>query len=79
MYRFQRYDGPIINRVIRCLVSSGALHLFTGCGNGYGTVGIAWRGGMCDKRGYNTGEHAVILHLGVSENVVYPSKTQWFC
>lgn len=33
----------------------GALHLFTGCGNGYGTVGIAWRGGMCDKRGYNTG------------------------
>ena len=34
----------------------GALHLFTGCGNGYGTVGIAWRGGMCDKRGYNTGE-----------------------
>eukprot|EP00435_Cladocopium_sp_Y103_P013834 s1678_g3.t1 len=34
---------------------SRALHLFTGCGNGYGTVGIAWRGGMCDKRGYNTG------------------------
>jgi len=33
----------------------GALHLFTGCGNGFGVVGVAWVRGMCDTRGYNTG------------------------
>ena len=59
---YQRVSGGAASvRVIHSLLSKswGALHLFTGCGNGYGTVGIAWRGGMCDKRGYNTGEHSI--------------------
>ncbi|CAE8693226.1 unnamed protein product, partial [Polarella glacialis] len=33
----------------------GAMHLFTGCGTGVGTVGIAWIGAICDTKGYNTG------------------------
>lgn len=33
----------------------GALHLFTGCGNGRGTVGVAWKGTICNSGGYNTG------------------------
>jgi len=43
----------------------GALHLFTGCGNGFGTVGVAWVGGMCDTRGYNTGVNQ--LHDSMSQ------------
>ena len=48
----------------------GALHLFTGCGNGYGTVGIAWRGGMCDKRGYNTG----LIHIEAENSFCAPNS-----
>jgi hypothetical protein len=33
----------------------GVTHLFTGCGNGVGVIGVAWVGGLCDRVGYNTG------------------------
>lgn len=32
-----------------------AAHLFTGCGNGRGTIGWAWIGTLCHTNGYNTG------------------------
>merc|ERR1719356_629975 len=37
-----------------------AFHLFTGCGNDYGTVGLAWVGSLCDYSGYNTGINQII-------------------
>lgn len=33
----------------------GAMHLFTGCGDNSGTVGVSWTAALCDKYGYNTG------------------------
>merc|ERR1712232_1421786 len=37
------------------LPREGALHLLTGCGTGYGVVGLAYMRGVCSTRGYNTG------------------------
>lgn len=37
-----------------------ALHLFTGCGNGVGVIGIAWVGSLCNRDGYNTGVNQMI-------------------
>lgn len=33
----------------------GVMHLFTGCGDNSGTVGVSWTGALCDEYGYNTG------------------------
>jgi len=32
----------------------GAVHLFTGCGDGFGVVGLAWTGFVCDREGFST-------------------------
>jgi hypothetical protein len=42
----------------------GATHILTGCGNGIGTVGLAYVGAICATRGFNTGVNQ--LHNSMS-------------
>jgi hypothetical protein len=42
----------------------GVTHVLTGCGNGYGVVGVAYVRSLCSTRGYNTGVNQ--LHNSMS-------------
>jgi hypothetical protein len=43
------YSGP------SDLTFEGATHIFTGCGNGWGIIGLAFMGGICSPYGINSG------------------------
>lgn len=43
---------------------AAAYHLFTGCGNGYGTVGLAWIGTVCNSGNYQTGVNQLVERRG---------------
>jgi len=43
-------------------LSGGAVHLFTGCGNGFGVVGLAWTGAMCSDHRFGVD----LLHNSMS-------------
>merc|ERR1719362_1169580 len=52
------------------LPSMADWQLLTGCGNGYGVVGLAWMGTLCDNRGLNSGVNQLITYDGSSVSTV---------